>query len=314
MRIRHCVCILAGICFAQEPIHVQVNLVNIGFSVRDAGGKLVSGLTQDDFDVFEDGAPQKIAFFARSDDVPLSLGLIMDFSGSQESFIKAHDRDLEKFLKDVLRPEDRAFLLCFGNQLHLASDYSSSHRALTEDLRNFGKGKVEPPRIGPHERRILGTAFYDAIYYSITEKLADVSQGRRALVIFSDGEDNSSAHHMMDAIETAQTNDVRLFAVRYTDVRNGVWNARNKYGMRVMERIARETGGADFDAREKGLEQNFKEIGEQLHFAYELAYHTTNPVSDGTFHKIVIRSKQPGMVVQAKTGYYARDPASEKQR
>ena len=306
MRIGYWIWVLAGICFAQEPIRVQVNLVNIGFSVRDAGGKLVSELTQDDFEVFEDGAPQKIAFFARSADVPLTLGLIVDFSGSQASFIKAHHRDLENFLKDVLRPQDRAFLLCFGNRLRLAGDYSPSPKGLDEALRNFEKGKIEFPSIGPPERRILGTAFYDAIYYSITEKLADVPRGRRALVIFSDGEDNSSAHHMMDAVEAAQVNDVRLFTVRYTDVHNGVWNARNKYGMRVMERIARETGGADFDARERGLDQNFKEIGQQLHFSYELAYHTTNPVSDGTFRKIVIRARQPRLAVQAKTGYYAR--------
>ena len=116
---------------------------------------------------------------------------------------------------------------------------------------------------------------------------------------------------MLDTIETAQANDVLLFAVRYTEVRNGVWNARNKYGMRVMERLARETGGADFDAREKGLARNLDEIGEQLRCSYELAYHTTNPVSDATFHKITIRASRPGLVIRAKTGYYPEVQAGE---
>ena len=89
-------------------------------------------------------------------------------------------------------------------------------------------------------------------------------------------------------------------------MRNGRLNSRNKYGISVMERIARETGGADYDAREKGLAENFREIGEQLRSSYELGYHSTNPVSDDSFHKIAIRIKRPGLTVRSKTGYYAR--------
>ena len=111
---------------------------------------------------------------------------------------------------------------------------------------------------------------------------------------------------MLDAIEAAETNDVLLFAVRYTEIGKDGPNARNKYGMRVMERIARETGGADFDAREKGLRENFRQIGEELRSSYELSYHSTNPASDDSFRKIAIRVKQPGLQVRAKTGYYAR--------
>ncbi|SPE34048.1 conserved hypothetical protein [Candidatus Sulfopaludibacter sp. SbA6] len=169
------------------------------------------------------------------------------------------------------------------------------------------------PELGPPELRFAGTAFYDSIYHSINEKLdideklaSGQDRARRALIVFSDGEDNSSAHHMMDAIEAAQANDVLLFCIRYTDVRGGRLNARNKYGTSVMERIARETGGVDYDAREKGLAENFKQIGEQLRSSYELGYHSTNPVSDDSFHKIAIRIKRPGLAVRSKTGYYAR--------
>ncbi len=286
---------------------MHVKLINVGFAVRDSAGKLVMNLNQSDFEVFEDGAPQKISFFAKSTDVPLNLGLLVDMSGSQEPFMKRHHKDLESFLKESLGAQDKAFLLCFGNHLRVAEDFTSSPQDLAAGLKDFLKGHREYPELGPpKEKRILGTAFYDAIYYSIQEKLADAAKGRRALIIFSDGEDNSSAHNMLDAIEAAQNNDVLLFSVRYTDAKHGTLNARNKYGISVMERISRETGGADFDARAKGLAANFEQIGEQLRSSYELAYHSTNPIPDGTFHKISIRVKQPGLKVRAKSGYYAR--------
>jgi Ca-activated chloride channel family protein len=169
-----------------------------------------------------------------------------------------------------------------------------------------GKGNDDYPIVGPVEHRLLGTAFYDAIYYSSTQMMQGTGRGRRALIIFSDGEDNSSAHHMLDAIEAAQTNDVLLFSIRYTEVKNGRLNARNKYGISVMERIARETGGADFDAKEKGLANNFRQIGEQLRSSYELAYHSSNLVGDKTFHKLSLKSKRPDLTVRSKTGYYSR--------
>ena len=93
----------AVVCFSQEPIHVKVNLVNVSFSVRDSSGAFVGDLTKDDFEILEDAVPQKIAFFSRSSDVPLTLGLIVDASGSQDHFSKQHKHDLELFLNDVLR-------------------------------------------------------------------------------------------------------------------------------------------------------------------------------------------------------------------
>lgn len=228
---------------AQElnAIRVNVRLVNVAFTVRDAQGKLVTNLTKDDFEVFDDGQAQPISLFARGEDLPLTLGLIVDFSGSQEHFVKQHEHDLRTFLKDVLSARDRAFLVCFGNHLRLGSDFSSSASELIDGLKKLEKREV--PEIGPREYRAGGTAFYDAIYHATTLKLAHVDQGRRALIIFSDGEDNSSAHNMMDTIEAAQTENVVLFGIRYTETRKGEWTARNKYGASVMARISRDTGG-----------------------------------------------------------------------
>lgn len=290
----------------EQPIRVDVNLVSVAFTARDARGALASDLSKEDFEVFEDGVPQKISFFARSVDVPLTLGLVMDFSGSQEHFVKPHHHDLETFLKEVMDPRDRAFLVCFGNHVRLVTDFSPAAADLLDGLRRFEKGERHFPEFAPEEERVLGTAFYDAIYYSVKERLARSASGRRVLLVFSDGEDNSSAHHMLDAIEAAQSDDVRLYALRYTESKGGHLSARNKYGTRVMARLARETGGIDYNARTGDLRTWFRQIGDELRATYELGYQSTNTNRDETFRKIVIRPRRPDLTVRAKTGYFAR--------
>ena len=301
----------AGVALAQEPIRVKVNLVNVAFSARDERGALVDNLTKDDVEVFEDAVPQKIAFFAKSVDVPLTLGVIIDASGSQDHFTKQHKQDLEVFLKEVLGPKDRVFLVCFGNHLRLAQDFTNAGAEVLEGLEAYEhrdkdkKKRKEFAELGPKEERDLGTAFYDSIYYSVKERLAK-ENGRRALLLFSDGEDNSSSHDMMTAIEEAQAENVQVFAIRYTEKEHGQLTARNKYGIRVMGRIARETGGAHIDAETTDPHTYFRQIAEELRSSYELAYYPTNEVKDETFRKIVIKLKRDGLKVQAKTGYFAR--------
>src|SRR6202790_4863002 len=174
----------------QESIRVDVDLVTVAFSVRDANGALVDNLGKDDFEVAEDTIPQKIAHFARSVDVPLTLGLIVDASGSQEHFTKKHQRDLEVFLKEALATKDRVFLVGFGKYIRLVSDFSHSSTELMESWKPYEKGTQKFPEIGPPESRDLGTAFYDSIYYPVTKKRA-MEEGRKALLMFSDGGDNS---------------------------------------------------------------------------------------------------------------------------
>lgn len=305
-----CIGFLAVAALAQEPPHIKVNvhLVNVTFSVRNESGLSPADLTKNDFEVFEDGVAQNISFFSRSADIPLTLGLIVDASGSQEHFVKQHHHDLQAFLKDVLKPADRAFLVCFGNHIRLVSDFTSSNQEILDELKRYEKDYRRFDELGPaDEDREGGTAFYDAIYYAAAEKLGDSANGRKALIIFSDGEDNSSAHHMMDAIEEAQIENIPLFCVRYTEHgRHGKITSRNKYGTSVMARIAKESGGEDFDAQKKDLKESFREIGEELRSSYELAYNSTNTERDGYFRRIVIRSKRTGLTIRAKTGYYAR--------
>ncbi len=178
----------SGLTFSQEPIHVAVNLVNVAFSVRDARGALVDSLSKGDVEVYEDAVPQEISFFAKSTDVPLTMGLVVDVSGSQDHFSKQHEHDLEVFLKEVLEPRDRAFLVTFANHIRLISDFSPSGPEIVERMNEYkerGKDKdkkklAEFPELGPPEGRDLGTVFYDSIYYSVTEKLAR-ENGRRVL-------------------------------------------------------------------------------------------------------------------------------------
>jgi Ca-activated chloride channel homolog len=296
---------LCPTCAAQNTIRSKVDLVSVSFTVRDSHGALVDNLTKNDFDVFEDAVPEKIAFFARSVDVPLTLGLILDASGSQEHFISKHEQDLGVFLKEVLGPSDRAFLVCFGDHLRLVSDFTQSGTAMLEGLHRYDHDSGKFPEVGPKENRDGGTAFYDAIYYPVTVKLA-VQTGRRALLVFSDGEDNSSSHDMMTTIETTQLENVEVFTIRYTQREHGQLTARNQYGIRVMDRVAKETGGESIDAEATDPHTYFRHIADELRTSYELAYYPSNPIKDNTFRKILIRPKQDGLTVRAKTGYFAR--------
>lgn len=311
MRRRDLLLTLCTQAFGQElpTIRVDVNLVNLPFSVRNQRGELVQGLTKDDIEVLEDGVPQTVTHFSQGGASTLTLGLVADMSGSQRDFLKDHKRDLRDFLKNVAQPKDQAFLVCFGNQLRMAAPLTGRMEDVTAGLEQFQKAKNFEgiPTLGPREWRVSGTAFYDAIYHAAEDVLAKVDTGRRALIVFSDGEDNSSAHHMLDAIEAAQRAGVVVFCVRYTELRNGKWSARNKYGRAVMERLARETGGMDLDATEaKDLKAQFRQIADILRASYDLGYSSTNP-RDGSFRKIQLKAKRPGLVFRHKTGYFAKE-------
>ncbi|HET9802439.1 MAG TPA: VWA domain-containing protein [Candidatus Acidoferrum sp.] len=301
-------CSCASFARSQETaaIRANVNLVSVSFVARDSRGALVDKLEQTDVDVLEDSVPQKIAFFARSSDVPLTLGLIVDASGSQEHFTKKHEKDLEVFLKRVLGPKDRVFLLGFGNHLRLVSDFTQSGPDAIARLKEYEKSTSRFPEIGPQEERDLGTAFYDSIYYSVEQKLA-AEPGRKALLIFSDGEDNSSSNDMMTTIEAAQAADVLVYTIRYTEPnKHGELTARNKYGIKVMDRIAKDTGGAHIDAKVMDPKEYFQQIAEELRTSYTLSYYPANPMKDDNFRRIVVRPKQDGINVRTKSGYFSR--------
>ena len=301
--------LLTPLAFAQDPppIKVEVNLVNVPFTVRDARGQWITNLNASDFEVLEDGIPQKISFFSKASDSPLSIAVVADISGSQEEFLKDHRRDLRDFLKTVMTKRDQAMLVCFGNSIRLVSNFNQQADDLDEALKDYQKAKnvSQYPKLGPPELRSGGTAFYDAIVRSAGQLVGQ--QGRRAVILFSDGEDNASASNMLEAIEAAQEAGVTIFTMRYTEIKKGVWTARNKYGRSVMTRLAAESGGLDFDAGESSdLRDAFRQIADMLRSTYDLAYSSNQGERDGSFRKIKIRAKQPGLTLRHKTGYYAK--------
>ncbi len=288
-----------------STFHADVNLVNVTFGVRNFEGKLVGDLNQQDVEILEDSIPQKIRFFSRTSDLPLTIGLLVDASDSQHSFYKKHHRDVENFLKDVLGPKDQAFLVCFGNHIRLVSDLTSSVDQVMEAFDRFEHSSSNFPELGPPENRREGTALFDSIVYATREKFSQIGPARRVLVVFSDGEDNSSAFTEMDAIQSAQTADVLVYAIRYTE-QKGRPTSRNKYGARIMHRLARDTGASDFDAaRDKDMDATFRQIGDELRSMYEVGYHASNPTRDGTFRKVLVRTSRQGLIVSAKSGYFA---------
>ncbi len=192
----------------------ETHLIDFTMSVHDAQGGLVQGLTQQDFKVVEDGIPQQVRFFAHDTQLPLSISLIIDASVSQSAFVKAHEKDVEKFVHEVLAKGDESFAVCFGNPLRLVSDVNGSSDALIAGIQRFDEGDRSAPEIGPKEERVLGTALYDPVYFAIAEKLASPVLRRKVLLILSDGQDNSSEHDLLDAIEEAQNANVVVYAVR----------------------------------------------------------------------------------------------------
>jgi Ca-activated chloride channel homolog len=293
---------------AQETVfHSVVHLVTLTFSVRNTAGQVAPGLNADDFVIYEDGVPQTISSFAREDQLPLSIGLLVDVSDSQSKFIKQHLKDVESFLDAILRPQDQAFAICFGDHIRVVSDLTAAPAQVVDGLKKFDKsGGSVFPELAADPTREGGTALYDAVVASIDGKLTGIQGRRRALILFTDGEENSSAHDEMEAVAAAQDADVLVYAVRYTETHHGQLSAHNRQGIAALHHLAGNTGGTDFDALHTNLPEAFRQIAEELRSLYSISYHSTNKASDGSFRKVVVEAKPEGLTVRAKSGYYAR--------
>jgi Ca-activated chloride channel family protein len=294
----------------QAPLFkTETHLVDFTFSVRRPDGTLVNTLSREDFQITEDGVPQKIAFFGKEAELPLSLGLIVDVSDSQSKFIKRHRKDIERFLHTVVQSRDEVFSICFGNHLRVTNDSTSSIDQVMDGLERFDHGDRHFTEIAAEDKREDqsggGTALYDAVYYSTIQKLASSQGHRRVLVVFSDGEENSSAHDLLEAIDAARENDTLIYAIRYTDEKEKQ-TPHARQGVAAMHHLSAETGGSDFDALHTDVQEAFKQIAEELRSLYSVAYHSTNRKRDGTFRRVLITTSDPSYGIQARAGYYAR--------
>jgi len=307
MRIRAalsvlCITALAvGLVYAAPPgqIRVQVNLVNLFATVRDKHKALVTGLKMDDFQVFEDGQPQEITNFSVESDLPITLGLLIDTSGSEE-FLLSVEKDMgSRFLRRVMRKGDLAMVMTFDLDVDLLADFTDDHgrldRAISRAQGNAAGGGVGQGPV-PTSHYNEGTDVYDAVYLAAHDKLSDEA-GRRAMIIMTDAEDTGSKLKLQDAIEAAQRTDavVHILLVAADGGDQG-----------VAKKLTEETGGRMIVVRnEKNLEQAFDQISEELRSQYTIGYVPSNKARDGSYRKIKVDMKNKDYSALTRRGYYA---------
>jgi Ca-activated chloride channel homolog len=175
-----------------------------------------------------------------------------------------------------------------------------------ESVHRFNKGERSFLTVGPEEDRELGTALNDAVYFSVSEKMMSERGRRKVMIVFSDGEENSSEHDEVDAISAAQGADVLVYALRTTEHKGQKMNARDRYGMRLLDHITEDTGGTAFDLRQQEMNAVFASIAEDLKSLYEFGYYSTNTTHDGVFHKITVTVDGEGLKARTRAGYLAR--------
>jgi VWFA-related protein len=322
----------------------SVNVVNVLATVSDKQGKIIHDLAQDEFTIQEDGRPQTIRYFSQQSDLPLTLGLLLDTSGSQTRVLDRERNASYEFFEHILREDkDKAFLIHFDREVELLQDLTSSRKDLEAALRDAASsdrpqlnrrtpGTSPSPGGGGGRGQGRGsgggTAMYDAIFLAADEILKK-QQGRKAVVLLSDGVDNGSKTSINGAIESAQRADMLVYSIRFADP-----DARSPVGFggpgiggrggrrgggrfpqpqtqrrepvdgkKILERISLETGGGYFEVSDKmPLDKIYDQIEEELRNQYSLGY--TPDKSGGGYHKIVVSVKRKNLSVRARDGYY----------
>jgi len=292
----------------ETTIKVDVDLVNVLFTVRTKQGGLVGNLGKDDFTLLEDGKQQDIRYFTRENDLPLTIGLLVDVSRSQENLIEIERRAAYQFFEKVLRPKDLAFLISFGSEAELLQDYTSSPRLLEKglsDLRvNSQVGGLHPGPV-PTATSPKGTILYDTVYLAAQEQLKG-QVGRKALVLITDGVDQGSRYKIEEAIKQAQLADAIIYSICYLDPSAYGYGMFGGGGDGALKRLSEETGGRMMKVdRKHSLDDIFKEIQDDMRSQYAIGYAPTNGNRDGSFRRIEIHTRDKEMRVHARKGYYA---------
>ncbi len=298
------------------PIKVDVDVVNILASVRDKHGALVPNLEKKDFTILEDGKPQEIKYFTKETDLPLTIGLLVDVSGSQRNLIEIERNAASQFFSQVLRKKDEAFLISFGEDAELLQDYTGSPRLLSDGLSqlrvNSGVSGIGPGPV-PTAGQPRGTVLYDAVYLAANEKLK-TEVGRKVIVIITDGVDEGSRLSINQAVEAAQKSDAVIYSIDYSDP--GAYGGFG-YGITLgggggegaLKKMSDETGGHMYRVdRKHTLDEVFKELQEEMRSQYAIGYTPVNDAKDGSYRKIDIKLSSKDLKAQARKGYYAIRP------
>lgn len=299
-----------GVLIAQEAetvLKIDVSIVNVLFSVRDKKGALVPALQKEDFTVFEDGKEQTVKHFTRESDLPLTLGLLVDVSGSQRNLIGVEKQAAQEFFSKVLRPKDMAFLISFGAEAELLQDSTNSLKLLRAGLdqlrENSGVGGFHPGPV-PTISKTRGTILYDAVYLAADEKLKN-EVGRKAIVLITDGVDMGSRQTLREAIDAAHRADAIIYSIQYLDNSAYGYGSFGYGGDGDLKKMSEETGGRMFRVdRKHTLDDIFREIQEEMRTQYSISYTPTSE-SKNAFRKIEIKTAKKDLKVQARKGYFA---------
>jgi VWFA-related protein len=298
---------------------LNVNLVDVFFTVKDKAGNLVPHLTKDDCTITEDKEPQKLKSFVAETQQPLTLGILLDTSGSQQRVLPLEQQVGAQFLSRVLRQKDEAFLLSFDVNVDLLQDYTNSPRLLTHAMDKAeintagGNGAAGIPGAGggtiPTIGQPKGTLLYDAVYLASNEKM-NQEMGRKAMILLTDGEDEGSRTKIGEAIAAAQKSNVILYTILIAD--RGFYGGfgMGYYGYSAMKRMTEETGGRLIDVGNNGkkLEAAFQQIEDELRTQYVATYTPSNTKLDGSFRRLGVECRGDGMKVQVRKGYFATAP------
>jgi VWFA-related protein len=280
--------------FSDETYRVSVDLINVFCSVWDKDtGAFVTNLTRDDFAIYEDESRQEIRNFARETNLPLTIALLIDTSQSVAPKLKFEQDAATSFFHSVLRDKDRAALVEFDSGVTLVQDFTSDPNKMAKQIKTL--------------RAAGGTSLYDAIYLTCDEKLIR-EMGRKAIVILSDGEDQSSTRTLEQALEMALKAEATIYSISVN--RGGFFGVGDtKNGDRIMKELSEQTGGRSFfPFKVEDLDEAFRRINQELRSQYNIGYLSTNATRDGAYRKLEIRLAEKGLRIAHRRGYYA--PAS----
>jgi VWFA-related protein len=294
--------LVGGLAYAAAPgqIRVQVNQVNVFATVRDKHKSIVTGLTKDDFQVYEDGQLQEITDFSAETNLPITLGMLIDTSGSEYYMLSSEKDAGSRFFGRILRKGDLGLVMSFDTDVDLLADFTDDkgvlNRALNRAQINIpGGGSIMTQGPLPTSGN-GGTNFYDAVYLAAHDKLSGEA-GRKAVVVLTDAEDTGSKLKLQDAVEAAQRTDTVVHILLV---------AEDGGDQTVAKRLTDETGGRMIVVRnEKNLEAAFDQISEELRFQYTLGYTPSNKSHDGGYRKIKVEMKNKDYSSLARRGYYA---------
>ena len=287
-----------------QTLKIGTNLVNLYFSARDKSG-FITNLKKEDCNIYENKDLQEIRNFTQEKTLPLTIGILLDTSGSQQNVLPLEQQSGAEFLKDVLTPKDEAFLISFDINVDLLTDYTSSSReikrALDKATINTGAGTGSVTGNG----QARGTLLYDAVYLAAGEKLR-AEAGRKILVLLTDGGDQGSQETLKTATEAAQKANAIIYVILIAD--RGFYGGFNMgySGDRDMEKLATDTGGRVINVGNNGkkLEEAFQQIQDELRTQYLLSYRPKNTTFDGKFRTLNLECGK-GLKVQTRKGYYA---------